>query len=72
MTVAAAIVELLASRTGTASPTWTISIGGHPEPLILDPGLEQMPRTLQQAKTAGPEPLRKRNLVAPAEFLEVR
>ena len=71
LTVAAGVVELLASRAGQASPPWTRSIGPTHEPLILDPGLEQMPRSFAHAKTLGPEPLRRRNLIALPDFLDV-
>ena len=71
MSVAAGIVELLASRSGVAPPDWTQSVGGVRELLILDPGLEQMPRSFARAKANGPEPLRKRNLIALPDFLDV-
>lgn len=71
MSVAAGIVELLASRTGGTPPPWTKTVGAVREPLILDPGLEQMPRSFARAKTAGPEPLRRRNLIALPDFLDV-
>ena len=69
--VAAAVVELLASRSGTTPPEWTKAVGGVDELLVLDPGLEQMPRSYARAKSAGPEPLLKRNLVALPDFLDV-
>jgi len=72
MTVAAGVAELLAARAGTSPPAWTDSIGPQQEPLFLDPGLEQMPRTLARAMTDGPEPLRRRNLVASPDFLDIR
>jgi hypothetical protein len=71
MSVAAGIVELLAARTGTEPPSWTKAIGAVREFLILDPGLEEMPRSFALAKTAGPEPLRTRNLIALPDFLDV-
>jgi len=72
MTVAAAIVELLAERAGVVAPSWTLSIGAQREPLFLDPGIQEMPRTLAHAMTDGPEPLRRRNLFASPDFLDVR
>jgi hypothetical protein len=72
MTVGADIAELLAARAGTAPPAWTLSIGALRESLFLDPGLQEMPRTLAQAMTDGPEPLRRRNLFASPDFLDVR
>ena|SRR5687768_11683082 len=71
MSVAAGIVELLASRAGGTPPPWTNTIGAVREQLVLDPGLEEMPRSFAVAKIAAPEPLRRRNLVALPDFLDV-
>lgn len=72
MTVAAGVAELLARRAGVAPPSWTLSVGPSDEPLFLDPGLKEMPRTLEHAKSDGPEPFRRRNLIASPGFLDVR
>jgi hypothetical protein len=72
MTVAAALTELLASRAGSLPPSWTHSVGAQKDPLFLDPGLEDMPRTLARAWTDAPEPLRMRNLFASPDFLDVK
>lgn len=69
--VAAGVAELLASRAGQLPPTWTTNVGPAQKPLVLDPGLEQMPRSFAHAKTFGPEPLRRRNLIALPDFLDV-
>jgi hypothetical protein len=69
--IAAAMVELFASRTGSAPPAWTRNVGAVAEPFVLDPGLASMSRSYAHAKTAGPEALRKRNLVALPDFLDV-
>lgn len=71
MVVAAGIAELLAQRRGATPPPWTLTVGSSAEPVILDPGLEKMPRSFAHAKREGPEPLRKRNLVALPDFLDV-
>jgi hypothetical protein len=71
MTVAAGVVELLADRAGERPPPWTHAVGAEREAVVLDPGLEQMPRSFEQAKAFGPEPLRKRNLIALPDFLDV-
>jgi len=71
MTVAAGIAELLAQRQGANPPSWTLGVGSSAELVILDPGLEDMPRSFAHAKDEGPEPLRKRNLVALPDFLAV-
>jgi hypothetical protein len=70
--VAAGLTELLAERAGMRAPSWTSSVGASPTLFVLDPGLQQMPRTFHRAKIAGPIALRNRNLIATAEFLEVR
>jgi hypothetical protein len=72
MTVAAGVAELLAARAGAVPPRWAASIGPHDEPLVLDPGLQDMPRTLAHAKSEGPEPFRRRNLIASPDFLVIR
>ena len=71
MTVAAALVELLAARAGERPPRWTDAVGAERELVVLDPGLEDMPRSFARAKALAPEPLRKRNLVALPDFLDV-
>jgi hypothetical protein len=72
MSVAAGVAELLATRSGTTPPSWTASVGAVIEPLFLDPGLQDMPRTLAHAKSEGPEPFRRRNLIASPDFLSIR
>jgi hypothetical protein len=69
--VAAAVIELLAARSGAEPPPWTASVGALHDPVVLDPGLEDMPRSFAHAKSDGPEPLRKRNLLALPDFLDV-
>ena len=71
LSVAAAVVELLASRAGQMAPPWTTDIGAVRELLVLDPGLDQMPRSFARAKATGPEALLKRNIVALPDFLAV-
>jgi hypothetical protein len=71
LSIAAGVVELLASRRSATAPSWVFTVGASRDPIVLDPGLEKMPRSFQRAKTAGPEPLRRRNLVALPDFLNV-
>jgi hypothetical protein len=72
MTIAAGLTELLATRSGEQPPMWTIAVGTNAEPVFLDPGIEKMPRTLAFTKANAPEPLRKRNLFAMPNFLDIR
>lgn len=71
MSVAAGVAELLSARAGAVPPAWTVAVGAQKEPLVLDPGLEKMPRSYARAKTSAPEPLRRRNLIALPDFLNV-
>jgi len=71
MIVAAALAELLAGRAGVAAPSWTASIGANREPLFLDPGIQSMPRSLARTRSDAPEALKKRNVYALPDFLEV-
>ena len=72
MTIAAGLTELLAARAGAAAPIWTNAIGPCANPVFLDPGIEQMPRALAFTKANAPEPLRKRNLFALPDLLDIR
>lgn len=69
--IAAGITELLALRAGGRPPLWTQAVGPAHEMIVLDPGLEQMPRSFARAKASGPEALRRRNLIALPGFLSV-
>jgi len=71
LVVAAGLLELLAQRDGISAPAWTSGVQAASELIILDPGLERMRRTFERARTDGPEPLRRRNIVAPADFLKI-
>ena len=72
MAVAAGVAELLAARAGSVPPAWARSVPAQGQPVFLDPGIEEMPRMLEYAKRHAPEPLRRRNLVAMPDFLDVR
>ena len=71
LAIAAGLVELLATRDGAAPPFWAATVTGPREPFLLDPGLDEMPRSLARAKSSGPESLRKRNLIALPDFLKI-
>lgn len=67
--MAAALVELLASRVGQAPPAWTATIGAASEAFYLVAAAESMPRLRQHCMAEAPPPLRQRRLYAPADFL---
>lgn len=69
--VAAGIVELLASRAGEGAPGWTADVGPLASPLLLVRAAAELPRLRTSCEREGPEPLRRRNLLAPPEFLTI-
>lgn len=69
LTIAAALVELFAQRAGQAAPTWTREVDGLPEPFFLLEAATRMKRLRALCETESPEPLRKRGLYAPPDFL---
>lgn len=69
LAIAAALLELLASRTDQPPPAWTAEIGALPEPFFLLDAALRMPRLRELCETESPEPLRRRRLYAPPDFL---
>ena len=69
LAVAAGVVELFASRSCQAPPSWTETVGCAPDPLYLVRAAETMPRLRLSCETEGPEPLRVRRIYAPPDFL---
>lgn len=69
LAVAAAIVELLAQRANEPAPDWTAEIGALPEPLFLLEAAHRMRRLRELCERESPEPLRKRHIYAPPDFL---
>jgi len=66
---AAALLELLAQRAGQAAPTWTREVGPVLEPVFLLEAATRMKRLRALCESEAPEPLRKRGLYAPPDFL---
>jgi hypothetical protein len=67
--VLAGILELLAFRRGMVAPGWTVG-AINLEPFFLLAAAEVMPRLRELCESESPEPLRKRHLYAPPNFLE--
>lgn len=67
--LAAGVTELLASRAGQAPPAWTARVPAAPERIFLVRAAATMPRLRDLCEREGPEPLRRRGLLAPPEFL---
>ena len=70
LAVAAGLLELLALRLRQQPPQWTSEIGPSPQPMFLIKAAESMKRLRQLCETESPEPLRRRRLYAPPNFLE--
>jgi hypothetical protein len=71
LAVAAGVVELLASRADQAAPAWTAAVPPAPQRLFLVRAALTMPRLRAACEREGPEPLRRRGLLAPPDFLSV-
>ncbi|MBI3360351.1 MAG: hypothetical protein HY023_04500 [Chloroflexi bacterium] len=70
LAIAASLVELLTLRLHQAPPAWAREVGPMPEPFYLLRSAATMKRLRELCETQSPEPLRKRRLYAPPNFLE--
>jgi len=68
--VAAAIAELIAARTQQQPPAWANQIGRLSTPVYLVAAASRSPKMRARVERESPEPLRKRNVFAPASYLE--
>lgn len=68
LVVAAALLDLLALRSSAEPAAWTREAGPAREPIHLVRAAITMPRTRARIEAESPEPLRKRNVFAPAEY----
>jgi len=71
LAAAAGVAELLASRAGQAAPAWTAAVPPSPQRLFLVRAAATMPRLRAACEQEGPEPLRRRGLLAPPDFLSI-
>ena len=69
MAIAAGIVEMLAQRAGQLPPKWTASVPPAPRHFFLVRAANEMPRLRRLCEENGPEPLRRRKIFAPPDFL---
>lgn len=67
--LAAGLTETLAGRAGQSAPAWAASVPASPERIFLVRSAAVMPRLRALCEREGPEPLRRRGLFAPPEFL---
>lgn len=71
LTVAAALVELLAQRANQEPPAWTATVGALPEPFFVMRRAERPGFTRDLCLNESPEPFKRRNIFAPPNFLEM-
>lgn len=69
ITVAAALIELFAKRRGVAPPDWTREIGALDGPLFLVRSAETMPNLKRLCENESPEPMRRRHIFVPPNYL---
>jgi hypothetical protein len=69
MAIAAGVAELLAARSDQLPPAWTANVLAAPEPVYLVRAARHFPRLRHLCEQEGPEPLRRRRVLAPPEFL---
>jgi hypothetical protein len=70
LALSASLTELLASRQKQTPPAWTKEVEALQEPFYLLQSAEKMKRLRLLCETQSPEPMRKRHLYAPPNFLE--
>jgi hypothetical protein len=71
LALTAGLLELFAQRLHQNPPDWTREVGPAPEPVWLVSAAKTMKRLRRLCETEAPEPLRKRGLYAPPNFLEM-
>lgn len=71
LTAAAALAELFAERAHQRPPAWTANIGPLPEPFFVVAWAERPGFTRELCLAESPEPLRRRNIFSPPNFLEM-
>jgi hypothetical protein len=69
LAVAAAVVEMLAQRAGEEPPAWTSEVAGLAEPFFVIERAERPGFTRTLCLTEAPEPLKRRNIFAPPNYL---
>jgi len=71
LAAAAGVAELLALRADQPAPGWTATVPPSPRRLFLVRAAATMPRLRAACEQDGPEPLRRRGLLAPPDFLSI-
>ena len=69
LALSAALLELLSERSQQRAPAWTANIGAAEQPIFLVEAANRMPRLRILCEQGAPEPLRKRKIYAPPNYL---
>lgn len=69
LALSAAFLELLGDRAKVQAPAWTTQIGPAAQPIFLIEAAARMPRLRQLCEQEAPDPLRKRKIYAPPNYL---
>jgi hypothetical protein len=69
LAVAAALLELFSLRINQPAPNWTHEVGPLDQPIYLLKSASHMRRLRDLCRDAAPEPLRRRGLYAPPDYL---
>jgi hypothetical protein len=70
LAVYAGLLELLAERHGARPPSWTSQVGPAPRPVLLVKAAEKSNRMRVRLEKESPEPLRRRSVLAPPDYLK--
>jgi hypothetical protein len=68
LAVGAAVVEMMAARQRVRAPAWTAAVPAVPQRLFLVRAAESLPRLRRMCEEEGPEPMRRRRILAPPDF----
>jgi len=68
--IAASLVELFADQRRELPPPWAAEVAALDRPVFLVEAVATMPRLRRLCETESPAPLRRRNLLAPPNFLQ--
>jgi hypothetical protein len=71
LAVVAGLVEIMAANALQSPPAWTNNVGAASEDVYLVPSAREMRRTRELCKTQGPEPMRKRRILALPGYLTI-
>jgi len=69
LAIAAGLAELFAERAGQQPPPWTAGVGPADETVYLVQAAATLPRLRRRLETESPEPLRRRRILAPENYL---